>query len=329
MRESIRYKCDLFADNYIALKDNFVWGYAINNKLGALLYAMENRTADIDSIKYCRQIIKDNTGIFSQFKDITLFMTSVILSLHADPVAVFNNAVRIYDTMREERFHSSPYLVLASVSIALQANPEDYQRIINTARNYYDAMKEQHYFLTSSDDYGLAALLALSGMPIDQTIREMEECYGILKQEFFGANAVQTVSQILTFSTEHATEKCRRAVDLYQALKYRGCKFTGIELSFLGVIALLQGNTDMIADEIAMTNDYLKDKKGFGYWSISAAERLMFAAALVCDDFLEESTKGTMEMTLANNIAGIILAQQTATMAAIAASSAAAAASTT
>lgn len=328
MRESLANKCDLFANNYNVLNKKFKWNNTINTRLGALLYTMENREADSEAIERCRKIIKDHTGIFSQFKDTTNFMTSVMLSLQPDPEPMFKSVLNVYDAMKTEGFHASPYLVLAAISIALQADPYNYQRVIASAKNYYDAMKVEHKFITSSDDYGFAALLAMSEKPVYQAVKEMEDCYRILKGDFFGANAVQALSHVLTFSEEPAYAKCKRVADLDRALKNRKSKIgSGIELSFLGVIALLQENTEKLADEIAEVKEYLKNKKGFGSWSMSNTERTMFAVAVVCDDYLTDVRRRTMEYTLANNITGILIAQQMAVMAAASGAAAAAAAS--
>lgn len=328
MRDSLRNKVNLFTDNYQRLSNKFKWGYTINNKLGALLYTMEDRVVDVEAISICRQIIKDNTGIFSQFKDITNFMISVMLSLKPEPEIVLRNSIGIYNDLKDEGFHSSSYLVLAAVSIAQKADPSDYQRIIITTKSFYDAMKQQHPFITSYDDYGFAALLAMSGKPADQAVREMEECYRILKQDFSYSNSVQSLAEVLTFSEEYPSVKCKRVVDLYQALRQRKCKFSAdMQLSFLGVTAVLKEETNKLADEIAEMNEYLKQIKGFGLWTSTAGERAMFAAALVCDDYLFDTKRDTMGMTLVNNTAGIILAQQMATIAAATIASASAATS--
>jgi hypothetical protein len=52
----------------------------------------------------------------------------------------------------------------------------------------------------------------------------------------------------------------------------------------------------------------------------------MFAVALVCDDYLADHKRSTVEYTLANNITGILIAQQMAVMAAASGAAAAAAA---
>ncbi len=318
MRDTLRYKCDLFADNYIELTKKFKWDYAINSMLGALLYSMENRAVDVEAIEHCRKVIKDNTGIFSRFKDTTYLMTSVMLSLQTEPETILKSAVGIFDDMKKEGFHSSPYLVLAAISIALQADPYNYHRIIISAKKFYLAMKEEHKFITSSDDYGFAALLALTDKSVSQAIREIESIYYLLKEDFSNSNAVQSLSHVLAFSEEDPTVKCRRVAELHQALKNRKCKLgTGIELSFLGVITLLQVDNKRLVDEITEVSEYLKGKKGFGSWTVSARERTMFSVALVCDDYLEDTKKSTMEIALVNNVAGILLAQQMAMMGAV------------
>lgn len=328
MRESLANKCNLFANNYNVISKKFKWNNTINTRLGALLYTMERREADIEAIERCRKIIKENTGVFSQFKDMTNFMTSVMLSLQPDPEPMFKSVLNVYDTMKSVGFHASPYLVLAAISIALQSDPYNYQGLITSAKSYYDAMKEEHKFITSSDDYGFAALLAMSEKPVYQAVKEMEDCYRLLKGDFFGANAVQALSHVLTFSEEPAYAKCKRVADLDRALKDRKCKIgSGIELSFLGVIALLQEDTQKLADEINEVKEDLKNRKGFGSWSISSTERTMFAVALVCDDYLTNRKKNIAEYTLANNITGILIAQQMAVMAAASGAAAAAAAS--
>lgn len=328
MRETLRNKCDLFADNFTSLGHRFKWNYTINMRLGALLYTMENRSVDLDAIVRCKKVIKDNTGVFSQFKDVTSFMTAVMLSLQAEPEAMLKGAVHVYDAMKKEGFHSSPYLVLAAISIVLQSDPYEYMKIIHSAKTYYDAMKEEHKFITSSDDYGFATLLAMTDKSVWQAVKEMESCYRILKGDFFNSNAVQSLSHVLTFSEEGPYTKCKRVADIYKALKVRKCKIgNGVELSFLGVIALLLEDPEMLANEIAEVKEYLKTKKGFGNWSISATERVMYSIALVCDDYLADAKRSAVELTIANNVTGILLAQQMATMAAASSAAAAAAAS--
>lgn len=328
MRETLQEKCSLYVDNYLKLKDSFKWGYPLNNRLGALLYTMENLPADVAGIKSCREIIKANTSVFSQFQSLTSFMLAVTLSLKSDPENIIRDSLTIYESLKREGFHSSPYLVLAAASIAIYAEPGEYQACIIRAKAFFDAMKAEHRFLTTADDYSFAALLALSSKEVSPTIREMESCYHLLKEDFRNSNAVQSLAQVLSFQEENAQIKCKRVQELYLELKRRGLKFgLYIELPFLGVLSMLPTEINAIVDEVAEVDQYLKEIKGFGAWSITAKERLMFAAALVCDGFLTEAAKEGSEESLANHPSAVLLAQQAMTTAITTAIAAAAAAS--
>lgn len=324
MMDSIKIRCDLLAENYRILSNKTWWNYSSNNRLGALLYAMEDRTVDVDAINKCKKIIRDNSGLFSRFKDITYFMTAVILSLKSDPEKVFQATVTIYKDMKKEGFYSSIYLTLAALSIAVQAEPHEYQRIISTTGKFYEAMKTEHRFLTHASDYGYAALLAMSDKSVSSATKDMESCYQTLMNEFFSHNSVQSLSHVLAFGEEDASKKCEKVIKLYQELRNRQCKFgTRYELPVLGVAALLSEDIREMADEIAEVNQYLKQKKGFGVW-LAQKERLMYVTAMVSGEYAAGLKDKTVELSLANSITGILLAQE---MAMIAATSAAAAAS--
>lgn len=326
LRESVKNKCDLFADNYSKIKSDFKWNDTPSLRLGALLYALESKSTEEQAIRYCKAIIKENTGVFSQFKQTTFFIVATILSLKNQPKSLIQAANKIYHDMKKAGFHSSPYLVLSALYIALQKESWEFPHIIARAKRFYDGMKQQHPFITSSDDYGFATLLAMTDRDVNSTIREIESYYSKLKENFSNSNGIQALSQVLIFGEGDTNLKCNQVVELNRALKNRQCKFgSGTQLSFLGVMSLLNEDSNRLADEVAQTNEYLKTKKGFGYWSISAKERLMYATALVSRDYLDDLKKDTMGMALANQVTEIILAQQL-TMIAIASSASATAA---
>ncbi len=319
MRDELRNKCDLFAENYRITSKKYKWNYSTNNRLGALLYTMEGRTVDTEAVNRCKRIIKENAGLFSRFKDITYFSTAVLLSLKEEPERLFRTASDLYKSMKQEGFHSSAYLVLAALSIAMQTEAYDHRRVIAAAKSYYEAIKKAHRLLTGPSDYGYIALLAQSEKEVSTVTREIETCYSILMNDFTSRNSVQSLSHILVFGAQDPTEKCRRVVDLYEALRNRGLKFgTRLELPVLGAAALLMESPKEAAKEIEEVNQYLKAKKGFGIW-LPKKERLIYAATLVSREYAG-ALNTTMEASLTNSMTGILLAQQ---MAMIAASSAA------
>jgi hypothetical protein len=315
MREEVRNNCKLFVENYYELRKSIKWNNATNARIGALLYALEGKEADADAINRCRKIISDNTSTISQFKDITNFISSVMLSFHSNQEEMFKSVLQVYRDMKKEGFHSSPYLVLAAFAVVLEAKSENYQRIIKSARSYYNAMKSEHRFITGSNDYCYSVLLAMNDKPSENNLIEMENCFTKLSETFTHSDAIQSLSHIMTLSDEATESKCKKAEELYQALRKRKCGFgLGSELSFIGVSILLTEDIEKLADEITEVSNYLTQNRGFGKWYLINKERIMYAIAIVYGSYLGTAEKKTMEMILANNITGIIRAQQVATV---------------
>lgn len=321
--ENLKKKCDLFADNHQSLKKNFKWDYGMMHCLGAIIYTNVGLPVNIEAIKESKEMIKKNTGLFSSFKDTTLFALSTLFSLEPNPGELFQKTIKIYDDMKKVGFHSSAYLTLAAFSIAKQTEEYDVPSVINRAKEIYDAMKTEHWFLTSSDDYGYAAMLATTDLSVTQAIREMETCYGLLKKTFSTGNALQSLTHVLTMGDEPALAKCERVNQVYQSLANKGCKLSKYsELASLGILALISEDVEKLTDEITEVYQELIEKKGFGKWSLTKHQRTLYGATLVMGEYIKDIQMNPISMTLANSITNILIAQQTAMI--IAASSAAA-----
>ncbi|WFR57202.1 DUF4003 family protein [Anaerocolumna sp. AGMB13025] len=328
INNSLQAKCDLFAENYLILRKNFRWDYAMMHCLGALLYTNDGRTADVEAIKAAKEIIKKNTGLFSSFKETTFFALSVLLSLDADPQGLFERSFKIFGELKNAGFYGSPYLTLAAFSIAKRADITDTEPVVRLAKEFYDAMKKKHRFLTSTDDYGYAAMLALTGLSVEPAINEMETCYELLKKEFGSGNALQSLTHVLTLGEESADIKCSRAVKIYDKLKEKGCKVSRYEeLASMGILVLISSDVDKITDEIKDTYEILIGKKGLGSWSMGKHERIMYAAALVTSEYMEGIGKDSVQLAFANSLTSIVIAQQTAMIIAATAAAGAAASS--
>lgn len=328
VQEILLNKCDLFIENYQILKKNFIWDYSNMHRLGALFYANAGRKADPEAIKAAKEFIKENTGFFSCFKETTFFALAVMLSLEENPKETFRKTLKVYDEMKMDGFHSSVYLTLASFSIARQIPAEEIPAVINKAKGIYDAMKKEHRFLTSTDDYGYAAMLAMSDRTISQAIADMEYCYELLKPEFGAGNSLQSLTHVLTLAEETAEVKCLKARKIYDTLSAKGCKFSKYNvLSALGTLVFIEEDVDTLGNEIKMIYERLLDAKGLGSWSLSKHERTMYASALVADAYIKDMKENPVSVSLSNSITNIIIAQQTAIIAATSASAAAAASS--
>ena len=157
---------------------------------------MKNKKADADKINHCRDILKNNTSLFSNFRGNNMLTSSVYLSLEENPEEALNKVLNIY-TKLKEKFFNSEYLVLAAWVIYNSNNTLDLDLLVNKTREAYDIMKSNH-FLTSSDDYTSAAMLAVSHTDLNNTFLEIEKCFNILKIMITWENDIQALSHILS-----------------------------------------------------------------------------------------------------------------------------------
>jgi uncharacterized protein Yka (UPF0111/DUF47 family) len=328
LSNNLQYKCDLFAENYQILKKNFKWEYSMMLRLAGVICANAGLKADKEAIKNAKKIIKNNTGIFSNFKDISFFVLSTLFSLEKNPENMFLKTKKVYEQMKKIGFRSSPYLTLAAFSVAKETEDQNVPAIIDRAKEFYDSMKREHKFLTSSDDYGYVAMLANTDIEVSKAIKEMESCYKLLKKNFGVGNELQSLTHVLAMGEEQAESKCDRVLKVFESLNRKGCKASKYHnLAYLGILVLISEDVEKITDEIAEVNQYLLEKQGFGSWSISKQDRTLFSSVLVVDEYLKDIKTNSLTMTLTNSITNLIIAQQTAMIIAVSSASAAAAAS--
>lgn len=325
MRDSLQERCSLFVKNRNTIKSSFGWESAYIYPLCASIVTAKGEQANVTHMKNCLGLLKEKTGIFSNFRGTSKMATVTMLSLVELPEKQLEKILSAYDALKQE-FFGSEYLATAAVAIAELAQSDDYGQMARHTRAIYNRMKDAHPFLTSGEDSTFAALLALSGLNDMHIEQEMEKCYKILKPSFFSGNAVQSLSNVLALGDEPAEKKCQKVTDIYTNLKNRGHKYgTSYELATLGVLALLDTDIHTLATDIMEVDDFLKGQKGFGMLGIGSKQRLMYAGMLTMQEYMPETQ--TMQMAALNGVVALIIAEQTAMIAAIMAANAAAAAS--
>ncbi|WP_091233295.1 DUF4003 family protein [Anaerobium acetethylicum] len=328
MKDSLKQRCELLVKNREIMKEGFTWENSMIFPLCAAIYAGRNMVIDPSRIKMCKEIIKQKTGFFSEFRGTANLVLAAMLAMEADSESRFESAQYAYEVLKKE-FHASPYLPLSAYMAAGMAGANDFPGIAVKAKRLYEKMKKEHPFLTSSEDTGFAVLFALNSLSVETGIMEIEKCYQMLRQEFSAGNALQALSHVLALGEEDAAAKCQRTIALYRKLKERGCKYgTGMELATLGVLALSGDGTEQVTEEmvtdIAAADEYFHQNKGFGAFGIGRAQRIMYASIMVSGEFTGQDAGGTMNITAVNSITSIIIAEQAAIAAAVIASTAAA-----
>ncbi|MNI24919.1 hypothetical protein D3C73_785530 [compost metagenome] len=326
MKAHYEDRLELFARNAQSVKSAFAWKNGLVNRLAALLYTVENKAVDIDSIRESHDLIKSTTGPFSIFRGNLSVCIAALLSLSGDPKIQLTNTLAVYEQLKELKFRASDYLAVAAYQIAAHQAPEEYSRTADRARHFYDSMKAYHRFLTGQDDYIFAAMLALSDLEPERGAARMEQLYTELKPEFLSGNSVQALTQVLTLGQD-TPEAAARVLALREVFRSHNIRLDKeYTLPSLGVLSLLPVDHETLVQEISDTYESLRTKKGFGSWSVTKQELLLLAASLVAYRQIEEASSGILTAALSTSLTNIIIAQQTA-IAVAAASSAAAASS--
>lgn len=321
MNERTLARCKNLIKNKETMKSAFAWEDGLTHLACAGIFINKEQTANEEMLLQCKDILKRNTGIFSNFKSTAKPMIVAMLAANENPQLLMERGLKVYDLLKEE-FMSSVYLPIAAMIIAQYADEARYAELAQRTRRIYKQMRADHPFLTSGEDSTFCALMALLDKPDEVLLGDAEECYKILKNNFFSSNAVQSLSHVLAMCDGEPEIKCQKTMELFQKLKEAGHKYgTSYELPTLGVLAMADGNQDEIAAEMAEIDQWLSEQKGFGFFSsISAKQRLMYAGMIAQQDYINDKM---MQGAAVNGVISLIVAQQAAMCAAITASAAA------
>lgn len=324
MTQDLTLLCENFIENRNRIKAAFVWDSDYIYPVCAAIFADKRQLADVEHMRRCRQILTEQTGVFSYFRGTVKLAMVSMLAADGNPEGKLQKALQVYHSLKEF-FFSSEYLPLASMMIADLAVPGVYDEIAGRTKHIYNLMKAEHPFLTSGEDSVFAALLALSDLTDEQIAAETEQCYEMLKAEFFSGNAVQSLSHVLALGEGHAREKCERVIKLYKGLKEKGYRYgTSYELSTLGVVALLPMELESLIKELTEVDSYLAGQKGYGIFGVGKKQRLMHAGMLLASNYIGQKDRLVMKSAAVGSTISLIAAQQAAMCAAVAASAAAA-----
>lgn len=315
MNQELQKRCELFVENRNILEKKFVWDSAMIMPVCAMLHTELDKKVDIERLTECRTLLKKKVDVFSNFRSHAELVLISKMALSDNPVEYLEQVINVYNMIKKHKMSSSVYTVLAAMVVV--DNVDDMQRdqLIEKAAMIYTQMKKDHPFLTSSEDVSFAVLMAMSDLPEEGLMQEMENCYKILKTMFSSANAVQSLSHILAMVEKDTTVKCNEVFDLKNMFKDKKKSFDSNAISILGGLNMIDADKENLVAEIIEVDEFLKTQKGFGFWGIGEKQRLLFAASLVMDQYGSE--KNSAQVTVISSTVTAIIAQYTAMLAAV------------
>lgn len=328
MRDSLRNICERFVKDRDTVQEAFKWNcstYLI--PVCAVMLNGAKEPVSLAKLEECKKLLKTGVSTFSNFKGTAFPVLVTQLALDENPQERLRKAVLMHDLLKNP-IGSSAYLPMAAMVLSGMVAEERYAEVAERTGRIYKRMKQEHRFLTSGEDCVYAGLMALSELSDEHLIRDAEECFKLLKEEFNDINANQSLSHVLALCEGSAGSKCRAVFDLYYGLREKKYKYgNGYELATLGVLALLpQGKTAIMADMIEI-DAWLSAQKGYGFFGLGKRQRLMHAGMLLVNELLENEQLEQKElyMNVATNsaVSMVIAAQQAAMCAAVSATVAA------
>ena len=67
MRQSLQSLCELFIENRNTVKSVFSWESAYIHPVCAAVFTNKRQTADVGRLRQCLALLRDATGVFSNF----------------------------------------------------------------------------------------------------------------------------------------------------------------------------------------------------------------------------------------------------------------------
>ncbi len=315
MNDRLKTICEQFIYDRDIVKSTFPWDSSYIIPLCAMALGSKNVEVTSEKLKACRRALEQHTSIFSNFRGNTKLPMVTILAGAEDPLDKMQAAMAIYGEMRE-LFYGSEYLAYISAVLTDMITREESVAVAKRSKEIYNRMKQEHPFLTSSEDSGYAVLLSFSEKSDDELIADMEQCYKLLKKHFHNSNPVQSVSHVLALGKGSAEEKCERLLALFKGLEKAKLHYsTYYELAVLAALSIQEVQLDTLIEEIREVDEFLSEQKGYGLFTIDRTTRLMHAVVLVSNSYMANSVTDAAAM---NGTFSMIAAQQAAMCAIIA-----------
>lgn len=325
MKSELKNKVNHMLEVYMKISKDYKWENNLSQHFAALTYILKNKEFEKENIEDMKIVIKENTGVFSNYRGNTMFILSMLLcSEYDNPKEKFIKMMEYDRKLKEEGFKNNMYLPIANYALVLTCEEDSIDTRIKKAYEIYCEMKKNHPWLTSADDYPLCVLLAGSEKTIDTNIKNIEECYKYLNEEGFSkGNGLQFLSHILSFGDETNSSKVKRCMKIFDSLKENKLRIYSSYYAALGLITLISNdNSDAIQDLIDVAQ-YLNGLKKYKW--LGKGMNILIASAIVSNEYIKDklNEKDLLTTTLGITVEALIAAQTAAMVAGVTASTAA------
>ncbi|MFG6117732.1 MULTISPECIES: DUF4003 family protein [Thalassobacillus] len=312
-----------YLDIYNQLRKKMKWTDKKIVMMVASVYVTSDREFAIDRYVNLSETIKKEANMFSYLNSPLRYSVAAMLDTRFDdPFRAFSDMMEVYDAMIRSGFNRSQYTYLAAAAF-MQDHTEgaDLVEKVERAVSIHRLMKKEHPFLTSNDDYPLAALLTQREEEMEKLIDQVEYIYRALDENgFWKGNHLQFLSHMLALDEEHTPDELvERTIRASEALKRSEIRFKKLLYPEAGLLAFLGDEINALNDVLAF-KDALDQEASFRW---QKEMNVKVAVNILVSHKLREAN--TIQTGLFTTLETILQAQQAATLAGITATTAASA----
>ncbi|MBO5089088.1 MAG: DUF4003 family protein [Lachnospiraceae bacterium] len=307
MNQELQERCQLFVDNKNALDKGFVWDGATIMPICAMLHAQKNQKVNVEKMKECRKILKGKVGVFSGLRSYGEMVLLSKMALAENSTEYLEKTLQAYALFKKYKLSEDAFTAMAAMLLVDHVDMTRWELTIEAAKRIYTRMKKDHPFLTGTEDVSFAILMAMSELPEEWMMHEMEACYQALHKKFGATDGSQSLSHVLAMNQEDTAKKCEAILELDALFKGKKKKFDSRGIVMYGSLYMLQMDKEEMLDAIIEVDAYLKQQKGFGAFSVDSYQRLMYATMLVMNQYEQDDSR--VQMSVLNNVIATIIAE--------------------
>ncbi len=280
MVEQLQSLCELFLRNRDTIKDEFRWDNQYIIPVCAVVFTEKGAAISPERLGQCRQLLKSNTGIFSDFRSNVELPMVTMLASSADPAKRLSDTLAIYEILKKY-FRGGNFTALTAAIISGMTDVSSAEQLAARGKALFEMMKQAHPFLTDSEDSVFAVLMAFSPKDDQQLFEDMEACYSLLRKFTGDSNTAQTLSHILALYDGSPEEKFARLNRLYDLIVKQRRKYSKYyELGVLACLAQTVPDLDELTAQIAHADNFLDGQRGYTGLGIDKKTRTMHAAMI-------------------------------------------------
>lgn len=273
-------------DNALQLKEAMTWEICGNHCaiMSAILAEASGVAADVKKYKECRKLWKKTKSFLSGLRGNADPMVVSKLMCQENPELYLEKMDSLYDRLKDYKvWSSSPYSVLALMTLTDHSESVDLSDLINRYDSLYRILHAKHPVMVSNRDRGVIAMLAVNGVNAEKANEIVESNYRACKPLAGNSDAVYSLAEILSLSRWNSDTNADHVENMMELMKLSARSLDKVEgLTFFGALTLIE---DYLPEEMVLAirevDDYLGEQKMFGGIDVDKKTRLLYAIAVV------------------------------------------------